>query len=70
MSGIIITFIIIQLFAKPLVPFESISGLQIYVGLNYKFLAKPHGSVGRVVDLRTEGRWFDPRSANILSEDC
>ena len=23
--------------------------------------AEPHSSVGRVADLRTEGRWFDPR---------
>ena len=31
--------------------------------------AKPHSSVGRVADLRTGSRWFDPGSANILSED-
>ena len=24
-------------------------------------LAEPHSSVGGVADLRTEGRWFDPR---------
>ena len=24
-------------------------------------ISKPHSSVGSVADLRTEGRWFDPR---------
>ena len=28
---------------------------------------EPHSSVGSVADLRTGGRWLDPRSANILS---
>ena len=25
------------------------------------FVAKPHSSVGSIADLRTRGRWFDPR---------
>ena len=33
------------------------------------FYAEPHSSVGSVVDLRIGGCWFDPGSANILSED-
>ena len=32
-------------------------------------IAEPHSSVNSVVDLKTEGRWFDPGSGNILSED-
>ena len=30
--------------------------------------AKPHSSVGSVPDLTTEGRWFDPRLGQYLSE--
>ena len=30
------------------------------------FSAEPNRSVGSVADLRREGRWFDPCSANIL----
>ena len=32
-----------------------------YVALFKNSAAEPHSSVGSVVDLRTEGRWFDPR---------
>ena len=35
----------------------------------YVFQASPPGSVGSVKDLRTDGRWFDPRLGQFIFED-
>ena len=35
----------------------------------FSAFAEPRSSVGNIADLRTGGRWFDPRLGNILSED-
>ena len=55
-------------FSKLFIRLKGCFRLQIFKWLSFSvqiliemFPVKPHSSVGNVTDLRTGGRWFDPR---------